>query len=408
MSPPPLIANSYPPVTRGTVIVWGMLARLPFGGMVWQVYHHLIPLRRLGFDVWYVEESDNNVFDAGSGYSESQDPRTNVSLLHDFMERIGFGNRWIYGRPGRDDPYLGGRDRRGLEELYRRADAIINLCGAHNLNANANVGVDDYRCLIYLDTDPVETQVRVAKGDEKQIKRLDRYHHYFTYGENLGNPGCSVPVTRYPWQPTRPPVCLDLWSTGAPPAAPISMTTIANLKSNYKTVEWNGSTWHWSKHFEFEKFLDLPRRTSLRLELALGAGLSAGDLARIEAHGWNTVSSRPLDEPVAYRNYIQQSQGEFTVAREQYVVPKSGWFSDRSVCYLACGRPVIMQDTAFGTAIPTGKGLLEFGTIDEAQAALESVAADYAGHSMAALEIAHEFFDADKVIGGILQRVGLL
>jgi len=408
MAHPPPIASSYPPVTRGTVIVWGLLACLPFGGMVWQVYHHLIPLRRLGFDVWYVEESDRNLFDAGSGYSESQDPRINVGLLQDFMGRIGFGDRWIYGRPGLPAPYLGAKDRRGLEELYRRADAVINLCGAHNLNANGNVDIDDYRCLIYLDTDPVETQVRVAKGDEKQIRRLDRYHHYFTYGVNLGDASCAVPLTRYSWLPTRPPVCLDMWRTELPPALPARMTTIANLKSNHKTVEWNGSIWHWSKHFEFERFVELPRHTSLCLEMALGAGLSAGELARIQAHGWNTVSSRPLDEPVAYRDYIQQSQGEFTVAREQYVLPKSGWFSDRSVCYLAAGRPVIMQDTAFGKALPTGKGLLEFGTIAEAQAALESVASDYAGHSKAALEIAHEYFDADKVIGEILQRVGLL
>jgi hypothetical protein len=404
MAHPPLIANSYPPATRGTVIVWGMLACLPFGGMVWQVYHHVIPLRRLGFDVWYVEESDRNLFDAGSGYSESEDPRTNVGLLHDFMEMIGLGNRWVYGRPGRADPYLGGKDRRGLEDLYRRTDAVFNLCGAHDLIVNAN----DFNCLIYLDTDPVETQVRVAKGDEKQIRKLDRYHHYFTYGENLGKADCAVPVTRYPWLPMRPPVCLDLWQTDAPPAEPARMTTIANLKSNYKTVEWNGSTWHWSKHFEFEKFIGLPRRSSLELELALGAGLSADELARIQGHGWSTVSSRPLDEPVAYRDYIQQSQGEFSVAREQYVLPRSGWFSDRSVCYLACGRPVIMQDTAFGKVVPTGKGLLEYRTIDEAQAAVEAVASDYAGHSKAALEIAHEYFDADKVVGGILQRVGLL
>lgn len=404
MPPPLLIANPYPPATRGTVIVWGMLACLPFGGMVWQVYHYLIPLRRLGFDVWYVEESDRNLFDAGSGYSESEDPRNNVALLNSFLEKIGLADRWVYGRPGRSDAYLGAKDRRGLEELYRNADAVINLCGAHDIIANAN----DFKCLIYLDTDPVETQVRVAKNDERQLRKLDPYHHHFSYGENLGEVDCVVPVTRYRWQPTRPPVCLDLWQTDAPPATPERMTTIANLKSKYKTVEWNGSTWHWSKHYEFDKFVDLPRASRLSLELALGAGVSDEELARIQGHGWSTVSSRPLDQPIPYRDYIQQSLGEFSVAREQYVQPKSGWFSDRSVCYLACGRPVIMQDTAFGKFVPTGNGLLAYGTIDEARGALEAVASDYSGHSQAALEIAHEYFDADKVIGELLQRVGLL
>ena len=394
----------YPPVTRGTVIVWGMLACLPFGGMVWQVYHYLIPLRRLGFDVWYVEESDRNLFDAASGYSESEDPRANVGLLHSYMERIGLGDRWIYGRPGRSEPYLGAKDRRGLEELYRNADAVINLCGAHDIIANSS----DFNCLVYLDTDPVETQVRVAKEDPRQIRKLDPYHHYFSYGENLGEEDCAVPVTRYRWQPTRPPVCLDLWRTAVPPELPARMTTIANLKSNYKTVEWNGSTWHWSKHYEFNKFIDLPRRSPLTLELALGAGLSGDEMERIQLHGWKTVSSRALDEPMAYRDYIQKSLGEISVAREQYVLPRSGWFSDRSVCYLAAGRPVIVQDTAFGKSIPTGAGLFAYGTIDEAQASLEAVASDYSAQSKAALEIACEYFDADKVVGAILSRVGLL
>jgi hypothetical protein len=404
MIKPLMLVKPYPPATRGTIVVWGMLACLPFGGMVWQIYHYLIPLRRLGFDVWYVEESDRNLFDAGSGYSESEDPSTNVSLLHNFMEMIGMADRWIYGRPGRSAPYLGAKDRHGLEELYRRADAVINLCGAHDLIA----GSDGFNCLIYLDTDPVETQVKVAQGDARQIRKLDPYDYHFSYGENLNEDDCEVPVTRYQWLPTRPPVCLDYWRTEAPPTEPCRMTTIANLKSNYKTVEWNGSTWHWSKYYEFNKFIDLPRRTSLTLELALGAGLSDDELSRIQGHGWRTMSSRPLDEPIAYREHIRNSLGEFSVAREQYVIPRSGWFSDRSVCYLACGRPVIMQDTGFGKFIPPGMGLLAYGTIDEAQAALDAIASDYPAHSKAAVEIAREYFDADKVVGGILQRVGLL
>ena len=399
-----LTNESYPPATRGTIIVWGMLACLPFGGMVWQVYHYLLPLRRLGFDVWYVEESDRNLFDAASNFSESEDYTANVACLNEFMKMIGLADRWVYGRPGRNDPYVGALDRRGLEDLYRRADAAINLCGAHDIIANSN----DFNCLIYIDTDPVETQVRVAKGDEKQIKKLDPYHYHFSYGANLGADDCAVPVTRYPWRPTRPPVCMDLWRTASPPPKPGRMTTVANLKSNYKTVEWNGETWHWSKHYEFARFIETPRRTSLALELALGAGLSEGDMENIQQHGWHTVSSRPLDDPLEYRNHIQGSLGEFSVAREQYVKPRSGWFSDRSVCYLAAGRPVVMQDTAFGNSIPTGKGLLSFANLDEAQAALEAIASDYAGQSKAAVEIAETYFDADKVVGDILSQAGLL
>lgn len=398
------LANAvYPPANRGTLIIWGMLACLPFGGMVWQVYHYLIPLRRMGFDVWYVEESDRNLFDASQNYSESEDYTANVALLNHFMEMVGLADRWVYGRPGRNEPYVGALDRRGLEDLYRRADAVINLCGAHDLIANSN----DFKCLIYIDTDPVETQVRVAEGDERQIRKLDPYHFRFTYGENLGSDDCAVPMTRYPWLATRPPVCLDLWRTDIPPSPQARMTTIANLKSNYKTVKWNGETWHWSKHLEFARFIETPRRTSLGLELALGAGLSDDEMRTIHDHGWHTVSSRPMDDPMEYRKHIQRSLGEFSVAREQYVKPRSGWFSDRSVCYLAAGRPVIMQDTAFGKFVPTGKGLWSYGSLDEAQAALEAIASDYATQSMAAFEIAEAYYDADKVVGKILSRVGL-
>jgi hypothetical protein len=394
----------YPPATRGTIIVWGMLACLPFGGMVWQVYHYLVPLRRLGFDVWYVEESDRNLFNVAENFSESEDYKTNVALLNQYMEMIGLAGRWIYGRPGRNETYVGAKNRRDLEDLYRHADAVINLCGAHDIVASSN----DFNCLIYIDTDPVETQVRVANGDEKQIKKLDPYHYHFSYGENLGADDCEVPVAFYQWLPTRPPVCLDFWHTETPPPARARMTTVANLKSSDKTGEWNGEIWRWSKHYEFNKFIEVPRRTTLTLELALGAGLSESEMKNIHHHGWHTLSSRSLDNPLEYRNHIQRSLGEFSVAREQYVRPRSGWFSDRSVCYLASGRPVILQDTAFGKFVPIGKGLFSFGNMDEAQTALEEIASDYSTQSKAAVEIAQTYFDADKVVGEILSRVGLL
>jgi hypothetical protein len=395
--------DSYPPATRGTIVVWGMLACLPFGGMAWQVFHYMVPLRRLGFDVWYVEESDRNLFNAAEGYSESEDCSTNVALLNRFLEMVGLGDRWVYGRPGRNDSYLGALDRRGLDALYGRADAVINLCGAHDITVNSTA----FRCLMYLDTDPVETQVRVALGDEIQLRKLDPYDVYFTYGGNLGAEDCAVPMTRYDWVATRPPVCLDLWRTDAPPPGTARMTTVATLKSSYKTVEWNGDVWRWSKQHEFRRFIDLPGRTRVGLELALAAGVTDEELQEIHRCGWHTMGSSPLDDPPAYRNYIQQSLGEFSVAREQYVKPRSGWFSDRSVCYLAAGRPVVAQDTAFGSSVPTGRGLFACADLEEAQAALEAIDADYAGQSAAAFEIAESCFEAGKVLGEMLAKAGL-
>lgn len=395
--------ESYPPATRGTIIVWGMLACLPFGGMAWQVYHYLVPLRRMGFDVWYVEESDRNIFDAADGYNESDDYRANVALLNEYLELVGLSDRWVYGRPGRNEDYVGAMDRRGLENLYNTADAVINLCGAHDITVNSA----EFRCLIYLDTDPVETQVRVALQDEAQLKKLEPYHHFFTYGENLGADDCAVPVVRYAWHPTRPPVCMDFWQTDGPPPASARMTTVATLRSGYKTVSWMGETWRWSKYHEFMKYIDIPGRTALPLELALAAGVTGEEMENIHRHGWHTVRSSSFDAPADYRRYIQQSLGEFSVAREQYVKPRSGWFSDRSVCYLAAGRPVVMQDTAFGNSIPTGEGLFAYSSLADAQAALEAIASDYTRQSAAAVEIARTCFDAEKVVGDILNQAGL-
>jgi hypothetical protein len=393
--------ESYPPATRGTIIVWGMLACLPFGGMAWQVYHYMVPLRRMGFDVWYVEESDRNLFHAAEGYSESEDCTVNVARLNRFLEMAGLGDRWVYGRPGRNDPYLGALDRRGLERLYRQADAVINLCGAHDITVSSA----PFRCLIYLDTDPVETQVRVAQEDESQLRKLDPYDFYFTYGGNLGAPDCAVPVTRYEWLATRPPVCLDLWRTESPPPPGARMTTIATLKSSYKTVEWNGETWRWSRQSEFRRFITLPEQSPYPLELA--AEVSDEERAEVCGHGWHVTDPKRLDDPPVYRDFIRQSLGEFSVAREQYVKPRSGWFSDRSVCYLAAGRPVVTQDTAFGGTIPTGRGLFACADLDAAQAALEAIAADYAGESAAAREVAESCFEAEQVVGEMLSKTGV-
>ena len=394
--------DDYPPATRGKVVVWGLLASLAFGGMVWQVYHYLIALRRLGFDVWYVEDSDRRLYDPQTRYP-TEDFNANVRLLASFMQQIGFSNRWVFGRPADNGACLGALDRADLHKLYQDADAAINLCGAHALQ---NVSAD-LKCLIYLETDPVRVQVGVAAGHLSTIEHLDVYNHLFTYGENIGAPDCLVPVQRYTWQPTRPPVCLDLWANKTPPGTGASLTTVANWKHKGKDVVWKGETWRWSKHYEFMKFIQLPNKARLPMGLAVGA-ISNAEKEQLETCGWRTRSVRTLDDPHAYRQYIQESLGEFTAAKEQVVRSRSGWFSDRSVCYLAASRPVITQDTAFGKFIPTGKGLFAYNTEDEALAAIDAIAGDYEYHSAAALETAREYFEAQRVVGDMLRRVGLL
>ncbi len=395
-------ALAYPPATRGTIVLWGLLASAPFGGMTWQVLHHLVGIRRLGFNVWYVEDSDRLVYDPTT-YWPTTDYAPNVAYLAQQMARVGLGERWIFRPPAQDEMCCGARDRAGLRHLYREADAVLNLCGAQELRPEHQA----IRCRVYVETDPVASQIGVALGHRPTIEALAAHHHLFTYGANLGAPDCGVPLLRFQWQPTRPPVCLDWWAPTVPPAAEAALTTVANWKHTGRDIVWQGETYYWSKHHEFLRFLDLPSRTSLPLELALGT-LDEADRATLLQHGWRLVPAVQVAAPCAYRSYIRASRGEFTVAKDQNIRLRSGWFSDRSACYLAAGRPVITQDTGFGNLLPTGAGLFAFTTLQEAVEAMAMIAQDYTRHAVAAHDIAVEFFAAERVLGDMLRHIGLL
>jgi hypothetical protein len=245
----------------------------------------------------------------------------------------------------------------------------------------------------------------VAAGDEATIRALAAHDTHFTYGENLGAADCDVPLEAFRWLPTRQPVVLDLWDNlGNSPGE--AYTTITTWHNKGKEVTYRGDTYYWTKDREFLKFLDLPRRRSVSFELA--AGVDEGSRRRLCEHSWRLVPSIPISEDVdRYRGYIQHSRGEFTVARDQYVRPNTGWFSDRSACYLAAGRPVITQETGFSKFLPTGKGLFAFRTMDDILAAVDTIESDYEGNCRAARELAAECFAAEKVVGSLMKRSGL-
>lgn len=395
-------AIEYPPPTRGVVVVWGLLASYPFGGMTWQVLHYLVGLRRLGFDVWYVEDSDRYLYDAET-FERTTAYESNLAFLSRQMAAIGLEDRWIFRPPVTENVCFGAKDFAGLAALYQETDAVLNLCGAQELHDRHLAS----RCLVFVETDPVENQIRVALGDQDKIEELDAYSYLFTYGENLGASDCLVPMERYTWHPTRPPVMLDWWNTEGAGPENEALTTVAKWMHTGKDVTWQGETWHWSKHYEFNRFLGLPSKASLPLELAVSA-ISQDEIDGLHRHGWRTVSSDDMLDPDSYRNYICTSKGEFTVAKEQYVRPRSGWFSDRSVCYLAAGRPVVTQETGFSKFIPTGEGLFAFSNADEAVVAIDAIAADYARHSCAAREIAREYFATERVLADLMRKIGLL
>jgi hypothetical protein len=388
--------------TKARVVVLGIMARSPFAGVAWQVLHYLEGLRRLGYDVYYVEDTGDWPYDA-ERETVTDDPTFTVGYLARQMARCGLADRWAYRSGAGGEVY--GLSAAAVAELLRGADALVNLTGSTVLR-DEHLRVPTR---IYLETDPFLPEIEVAQGCRFTLDLLAAHTHHFTFGENLGTPACAVPVDRFDYQPTRQPVVLDWWTApeNRGPAPSSSFTTISSWKQSGKDVEWNGERYLWSKHEEFLKFLDLPQRAKRPFEIAL-ASRDAEVIALLTSHGWQITDAVALSREVEpYRDYVWGARGEFTVAKDQYVRPNTGWFSDRSACFLAAGRPVITQETGFGRFLPAGRGLFAFRTVDDVVAALDAIATDEEGHGRAAREIAAEFFAAEKVVGSLMARAGL-
>jgi hypothetical protein len=228
-----------------------------------------------------------------------------------------------------------------------------------------------------------------------------------TYGENYGAPDCGVPVDGFRYLKTRQPVDLDLWPFSFDPRAE-RYTTAGNWKQKGHDVVWNGQTYYWSKHHEFLKFVDLPmRRPDLSFELSVNID-DEEDRARLLANRWHLSSPLKMSlDPFGYQEFFQRSRGEWTVAKDQNVRLRSGWFSERDACYLATGRPVIAESTAFEKFLPVGEGLFAFRTMDEVLAALDRIESDYEKACRAARAIAEDHLSAPIVCGKFLTDLGL-
>jgi hypothetical protein len=384
---------------RGKIIVFGLAFWFPLAGVTYQFLHYLLGLRRLGYDPYYVEDSARWIFDPKLN-DFAPDASVNVASVASTFEAHGFGGHWAF-RGNYDGGRCYGMSEREISELYREADAFLNVTGAQELR-------DEHLAVprrIYLETDPVAAQIKVTQSDPAILAILSAHTHHFSFGENFGNPDCRVPLEKFHWHTTRQPIALDLWENPRGDDAQ-KYTTIGTWKHKQKEVSYRGETYYWSKDLEFEKFLDLPKRRSVAFELATQVDRNVQ--ARLGEHGWGIVDpfeiSRDCDR---YRDYIQRSRAEFTVAKDQNIRLRSGWFSDRSACYLAAGRPVITQDTAFGNALPTGQGLYAFRTMDDVLAAIDAVESDYSANRRAAREIAAEYFETTKVVGSLMRRAGL-
>ena len=382
------------------IVVLGMTSRHPVAGIVWLTMQYLIGLERLGYEAYYVEAhgATPKMFmradDDGSVRA--------AAFIDAMMRRFDLADRWALHALHSDGRYYGLSESQ-VKSLYQSATLILNLHGGTTpLPEHVATGR-----LVYLGTDPVAREIEVHQQVQETIDLLDQHNVLFTWGENYGRPDCGVPIsTRFQFLPTRQPVVVDLWASLDLPASN-TFTTVAGWQQLWRDVVHDGEVYRWSKHFEFMRFLDLPSRTSQALELAL-AGCDGTDRRLLEQHGWRIRDAAEVSDDVdTYRAYIAGSRGEFTVAKDQNVRLRSGWFSDRSATYLAACRPVVTQDTGFGNILPTGRGLFGFSTPEEAVAAVDAINSDYAQHSRAAGELARAYFDSDLVLARLLDDCGV-
>ncbi len=381
------------------ILVSGAVANKPLsGGEAWVRMSWVRGLRRLGFEVCFVEQIDAGACVDGEGRPAPFEQSINRRTFDSVMEALA---------PGCPAALLcdGGRTTAGLAfgevvERARDAELLVNISGHLDLEPVKS----GPRRRAYIDVDPGFTQIWASDGAGA---RLEDHDAYFTVGERIGTPGCSIPTNGLDWRPLPPPVTLDDWPV-TPTARPDRFTTVATWRSSLGTLS-HGDVTYPGKHHQWRRVIDLPRRSPQEFEIALDIHPGDGrDQEALVENGWRLENPCAVaGDPLAFRAYVQGSGAEVSVAHGVYVDTVSGWMSDRTVRYLASGRPALVQDTGVAARYPVGEGLVTFRTVEEAAVAAGQIARDHEGHAAAARAMAEAHFDSDRVLGRFLEQVGL-
>jgi len=373
------------------IIFSGNIGRFPIGGNAWVNMNYLLGLHGLGHEVFYVEECGEESW----VYNwETEEVTTELdyptAYVRDCLWPIGFESRWIY--------------RAGDRSVGMPIDAFRSICSKADLLIVLASPLDVWReeydwpgRHIYIDLDPGFTQFRLIGGDHLLVNTVNRCERLFTIGQRIDATDCTIPKAGRHWLRTLVPISLPHWSLAEDMPA-IHFSTIMQWRS-YKEVVYNGVRYG-NKDKEFPGFVHLPSLTSQPFRIAM----TGGHPEELIRNGWEVdIGWRMTQTPGSYREFIKRSRAEFAVAKQAYVSTKGGWFSDRSICYLASGRPVLVQDTGVSDWLPTGKGLLTFRDVPEALRGIEIINSDYEHHRLAARRLAEQYFSADRVLMSLLQ-----
>ncbi len=384
------------------IIVTGLIGQYAFGGVTWDYIQYALGFRALGHDVWYLEDTSTWAYDPVK-MEPSADCSHNTAYLGRVMEKFGMGDRWIY-RNGADETYHGVANAAEAEKIIASADVLANVSGACWLRPETAA----IPLKLFLDGDPMFTQIGLATDPESEYaKRVSSHERHFSFGLNIGQKACEVPTAGLHWRPTVQPIALDYWNPASPaPTTPHiadgAWTTVMNWAS-YAPKDFQGKKYG-QKDIEFERFFDLPQISDEKFVLAMGQGVgNKRPTEMLESKGWHIIEPDTyLPDYTTYHDFLSRSKGEWSIAKNGYVTSRSGWFSCRSACYLAAGKPVVVQDTGWSDHLPSGDGAIAFNTPEQAAKALDLINKNYTHHSAAARAYAEKYFDAARVCEDLL------
>jgi hypothetical protein len=379
------------------IVIAGSLGQRPGnGGHTWVFLQYLLGFRRLGFEVLFLDRIEPGMCTDRAGNAATLEESFNLAYFEQTMERFGLIESCaLFHDAGRQSV---GRSREEVLRFVDGSELLLNVMGFFN---DAEI-LASARLRVFLDIDPGFPQMWKDLGLADMFAGHDAY---VTIGENIGDPSCVIPTCGIDWITTPQPVVLEHWPIAEGGEA---FSSIASWRGPFGPIEYRGKTYGLRAH-EFRKFIELPKRAKQFFQVAMDIhAAEVKDITALDANGWSLVS--PADaarDPQTYQRFIQQSLAELMIAKNMYVATAGGWFSDRSICYLASGKPVLAQETGFSRHYPTGEGLLSFSTMDEAIDGVERIAREPAKHQLAARRIAEEHFNSDKVLTNLIAKLGV-